>query len=86
MRVVGDLLGKLMLEDKGKPFDIDASSGDVGGYEKLEAPFFETSHDFVPSLLHEVAVEYIDGESERGQLGLQADRARFRAAENESAS
>ena len=55
-----------MLKDKREPLDIDPSSRDIGGYEELKTLFLEAAHDLVPSLLHEVAVKNVDGESERG--------------------
>ena len=86
MGVVFDLLGKLVMDDEGKPLDVDPAGGDVGGDEELGALLFEGAHHRVALLLGEVALQDIDRKSELGrELLAEDDRARLGAAENDAA-
>lgn len=57
MGVVVDLLGELVVDDKGEALDINSARGDVGGDEELSTFFFEGPHDLVAFDLGEVALQ-----------------------------
>jgi hypothetical protein len=83
--VVFHLLWQLVMNDEGKPLYIDAASGDVRGDEELHALLFKRSHDGVPLLLSEVALQDGHGKSLHCELLTEHDRSGLGPAENDAA-
>jgi hypothetical protein len=75
-----------VVDHKRQSLDINATRGDIRGHHELHALLFEGTHHLVALLLHEIALQDIDRQSERDQFAVEFVRASLGAAENETAS
>ena len=84
MGVVFELVGKLVVKNKGEISDINTARGDVGGDEKLDALFFKGTHHFITFLLSEVALEDFYFKAFFSELIAEGDRAGLGSAKDET--
>lgn len=83
--IVVNLFGKLVVDDEGEAFDVDAACCNVSCNEELRTFFFEGSHDFITFKLGEIALKDAYGVFACGQLFGEDVCAVAGASEDEAA-